>query len=214
MIVGFQHLAVALADRHAAVGAFGVFRQLKERVPVLIELQADLAEEFCQLVGGPAHAIHVGPKHPFIECFGGFTDRSNTSLQYGSQAQLMFTGEAAHELQHIGIELQIAAARQGLQDVRIDQGTQYRALRFGIPLPGYLGNTVQHLIAGQHGKLARQPHQKLHGVPMGVKRVDQRARVGHVSSVSHHRAGMPCAACSHPPAAQGGNPAHGRSGVS
>src|SRR5690554_7149097 len=53
MIVGFQHLAVALADRHAAVGAFGVFRQLKERVPVLIELQADLAEEFCQLVGGP-----------------------------------------------------------------------------------------------------------------------------------------------------------------
>ncbi|HCF0743844.1 TPA: hypothetical protein NH700_006483 [Pseudomonas aeruginosa] len=69
-------------------------------------------------------------------------------------------------------------------------------------------------IAGQHGKLARQPHQKLHGVPIGVKRVDQRARVGHVSSVSHHRAGMPCAACSHPPAAQGGNPAHGRSGVS
>ena len=123
MIVGFQHLAVPLADRHAAVGAFSVFRQFKERVPVLIELQADLAEEFCQLVGGPAHAIHVGPEHPFIECFGGFTDRSNTRLQYGSQAQLMFTGEAAHELQHIGIELQIAAARQGLQDVRIDQGT-------------------------------------------------------------------------------------------
>ncbi len=169
-------------------------------MPILIKLQANLAEEFCQLVGGPARAIHVGTKHAFMECFGGFTDGSNTRLQYGSQAQLMFTGEATHELQHIGIELQIAAARQGVQDVRIDQGTQHHALRFGIPLPGCLGNAVQHLIAGQHGKLARQPHQKLHSVPMGVKRIDQRARGGHVSSASHHRAGIPCAPCSHPPA--------------
>ncbi len=80
----------------------------------------------------------------------------------------------------------IAAARQGLQDVRIDQGTQHRALRFAIQFPGYLGNTVQYLIAGQHRKLPRQPYQDFDGVPMGVKRVDQRARVGHVSSVSLH----------------------------
>jgi hypothetical protein len=90
----------------------------------------------------------------------------------------------------------------------LDQAHAAPRPAFRHPVARTPGNAVQHLIAGQHGKLARQPHQKLHGVPMGVKRVDQRARVGHVSSVSLHRAGLPCAACSHPPAAQGGNPAH------
>jgi len=66
----------------------------------------------------------------------------------------MFTGEATKELQQLNIKLQIAVSRQGLQDVCIDRRAKQRTPSFHIKFPGNLGNTVEHLIISQHGKLA------------------------------------------------------------
>ena len=83
---------------------------------------------------------------------------------------------------------QLAAAPHGFLPLFLAVGdTVWREAtgrRLGIELRSHLRDAAQHLFGGEHGKLARQPHQDFDGVPMGVKRVDKRARVCHVSSMN------------------------------
>lgn len=166
---------------------------------ILVELQADLAKEFGQSGGRPSCAIQVPSSHPRVERFARLADCAHARPQDRSQAELVLARQAANEAQHISVELQVIAARQGLQDVRIDQRPQDCASGLGIQLWRYLADAAQHLLAAQGRVLARHAHEQLHHIPVVVEGQDERAGVGHLAAIDvARRSTWAQLACSEP----------------
>ena len=153
LVVRLQDALVALAGRHVGVGTAGIFGQLLNGMPVLLQLQPDLPEQFGQLAGGPAHAVDVVPGNAVGQCFRGIADGGDTSLQDGGQAKLVLAGQATHEGEDMRIELQIIAARHGLQQRTVDHLAQKGTLLFGVQ-PGVAPcDAGTHLFGREDGKL-------------------------------------------------------------
>ena len=135
-----RHAATRLgADGHAGVGALGVFGKFQQCVAVLIQLQADLAEEFSELVGSPPRPIHVGSLHALVEALRGLTDGGNTCLQHGTQT-------IENELQAMGAEERSKQAIAMLATgVYMNSGVKGGGLSMGSALNSVIQSQINSL---------------------------------------------------------------------
>ena len=179
VVVGRQYLAVAPGDWQVRILRLGPLCQLKDGVPVLIELLADLAKQLREQGRGLSELVSIPRLQTVGQPARGALDGFDARLENSRQAQLVFTGQPTNKLEHQGVYLERRSTGHGLQEITGHHLAQQGFAVFPALLGGIARNDCNHLILVKGRELATQEDKVLDHVPVLVQGVSQASWVRH-----------------------------------